>query len=1853
MVNTRKPRGAAPKRRSKSTTASAHVEARVDAEIDATMQHDIPPLQVLTEPISTARDGSVSQPTTEIVALHCNGLVLFEHVKTLAERVELRTARDGFSQTYLKRFDTRGVRALQDWGIERRENVHYSGWLDAVKNQAAAVVAKQLCEAIDHRGSIEDGSRHGIWRVTAQRINYVREAPKPGQVALVLIHGIFSTSAVAFNDFLQRPEQLKRWLAHYQQHIYCFDHPTLGKDPLENASDLLDTLEVGQEIHLLTHSRGGVIAELLSRSGVHDEACYNELARMFSASGRAVAERLERFDAKLREKRIKVSKLIRVAAPIQGSWLASDRLLDWLNGAFNLVRALVARSPILGLLLDNLRDAALAVAQCGLNPDQIPGVASMRPGNPLLAALRLGKVDVNQKLIVIAGDSMAQGIFGRIRQLFTDGFYGEDHDLVVPTRSMFGGSKRTQAVHYYFAQSADVLHTRYFSHAPTLKKIDQALTSTSLSDWPIFDEQAVETFDPSAVLSPNRGLLSKPKLAPDAALVVVLPGIMGSTLGLGGDRIWVDFSSLCVGEFSALRLDPTRVSTDPVPADNSLSAITAGEPLDSPINYYGRFVEEVERRGMQALPLAYDWRRPMMQTAKHLLKKLTAAWRPGQRLYLVTHSMGGLVARMMFDQDRALLARFEADKANRWLMLGTPNQGSLTILPALLGADPNLGIINKIAPQSMRELLDVACTFPGVFELLPFDQDWSYERLRAILEQLSTIGKIALNEQVVNAAVTARNAIKNAEAVLPIDQISYVAGSADPSKTKTAAALIETATSTGARYTIEYKAGDGRVSEQASAVAGLTMRFVKISHGDLLRVRAAFDGYFDLLGSGTTSNSFFSSTAPSYAKSRDLADRQTPLPLTPLYAPSREQVIAAIMGSEWRAERPMLRPQNELSISVTHGNLAFAKYPLLLGHYQGAALRGAALALDRFYGNLLERNIRLGTFPGPVESYAVFGGEYPHFPAGSGERDYSSAVIVGLGRYGELSSGQLRRTIKRGVLAWYGDDGPPDTTAGFSAVLMGSNVGGLTVGESSRAIVQGVLDACRVLNGLGIAAPNALELIELYDDRAHELQRELMKLEHDQAISARLRVTTQIETGCDGQERIGGDAGPTQSSRLQIRVLPSKRIRFTLPGIQAAVPTYSRFVDWREVSQYTSASKRDDGQAGALLFAQLLPRSLKRHALDQYNLVLDLDRRAAALPWELATLPGNSDEPPLAVTSAMIRQLNVAFAPIERVSERTALVIGDTQSGLPPLFGAQREGRMVTQCLDGLGFDVQTLEKADIAEVRVALGLTSYRIVHIAAHGVADYVPPSTCDEEPRRAAFARSGIVLGALQLAKHEAKACASEKPHLILLTPQDIVESLPSAPELVFLNCCHVGAYSDGRPSAERAANLADAFIQLGCRAVIATGWAVDDEAACAFARAFYESFAGGEPFNEAVRRARQRAYAYGGTTWGAYQCYGDPQFRTETAYNSESTTLPVSTRHAALLIRNIAKLAKGKTAGQAQHLLPQLLTIDDAALTRFWRAPANQVSFGTDRTQYENDVVETLVELGEYQLAIERASDLIQYAAYGQDKLRRWLPLLQLRQAAKIWRGTGAIQTWTTITIKPEKPDRLSLSAWHNHASIWRREFLRLGHVSPTRKALDGALVQHLQAIRKTWECLTATTDFSSSRIEKIDDIETVSKAALAAWIALHLRQRKALPVTLDPLADAQAELLQRYLQLSESARQRRSFWDDLNLGERIVVNLLTSVDRERTLRHWVSTFEPKAPLQDAEQLIKNRARERRAQIEVAVAHFESACYLSGTPKEREILLHFAEFASALARHFDLDDILAEDLAFLVQAMQKLA
>jgi hypothetical protein len=303
-------------------------------------------------------------------------------------------------------------------------------------------------------------------------------------------------------------------------------------------------------------------------------------------------------------------------------------------------------------------------------------------------------------------------------------------------------------------------------------------------------------------------------------------------------------------------------------------------------------------------------------------------------------------------------------------------------------------------------------------------------------------------------------------------------------------------------------------------------------------------------------------------------------------------------------------------------------------------------------------------------------------------------------------------------------------------------------------------------------------------------------------------------------------------------------------------------------------------------------------------MVLVLDGYTANFPWELML----ADEKPLALSVAMVRQLQSPRfrSRIRQTLDKRAYVIGNPSTkgfnkvfadgtvqaapeALPSLEGAENEAQTVLNVLRQEGYDCEEAVGGEIAlDIINKLYRSLYRIVHIAAHGVF---------EQKARDGGCRSGVVLS-----------------DGLLITAAEI-GAMETVPDLVFLNCCHL-AKADARPVAfnRLAYSIARELIEMGVRAVVAAGWAVDDGAARLFAEEFYTHILSNRPFGEAVFAARENTYAKfpASNTWGAYQAYGDPSFvldpqRTRSAPQPVVNWTPVTHEELVLKLRELRREA----------------------------------------------------------------------------------------------------------------------------------------------------------------------------------------------------------------------------------------------------------------------------------------------------------------------------------------------------------
>lgn len=290
----------------------------------------------------------------------------------------------------------------------------------------------------------------------------------------------------------------------------------------------------------------------------------------------------------------------------------------------------------------------------------------------------------------------------------------------------------------------------------------------------------------------------------------------------------------------------------------------------------------------------------------------------------------------------------------------------------------------------------------------------------------------------------------------------------------------------------------------------------------------------------------------------------------------------------------------------------------------------------------------------------------------------------------------------------------------------------------------------------------------------------------------------------------------------------------------------------------------------------------------------------------------------------MVRQLATSeYKTADPVKNNNVLIIGDPNlngfTRANQLPGAAQEAKTVYEKLKGikqLNIEAPIINGSS-DEILTTLFKQDYKIIHLAAHGFFNETAPAS------------SGVLIGKIK---------DTDEP--LFLTPHHI-NQLPSTPEFVFINCCFLGRvnpYAEAL-SANRfklAANIGTQLIENGVKAVVVTGWEVDDAAALAFAEIFYERMLEGYNFGIAVLEARKYIYnkfPYT-NTWGAFQCYGQQHytFNVQTSSATIAKTYNIS-QEAENDIDNL--LSKTEVAFyEPDGLLKELRTIskaiDDAKL-----------------------------------------------------------------------------------------------------------------------------------------------------------------------------------------------------------------------------------------------------------------------------------------------------------------------------------
>ncbi len=1354
---------------------------------------------------------------------------------------------------------------------------------------------------------------------------------------LLFLHGTASSSVGSFSKLGVRhgfdvikidttPEwnELQKL---YSGRVVAYEHRTLSKSPLQNAIELATILPGGARLHMVSHSRGGLVGELLCLSQVEElgktaqmKDFLDRLSLPFARTNRADdIKDLQKLARLLADKKFRVERFVRVACPARGTRLASKKINDFFSGIFNLMEYLpwMKASPT----LDFVRATIVALLQYPTDPTKLPGIEAMMPESPLVAMLNTLDLTTQSDLAVIQGDIEPGSLFDRLKLLPIELLFREDNDLIVNTRAMTGGLKRKNTSYKFFDRGQEVNHFSYFANHKTRTRLINWL-KTEKTDLPSAQKAGFELITPETELEAvSRGTRAA-KAESSLPIVFILPGIMGSHLSVKDDRIWLDLFSLAKGGMNKLRIDNDVVA----------EALVASAYKD-----LIRFLKD----SYEVIPFPYDWRRSLTKAAENLKEAVERELENHKRqIRFVAHSMGGLVVRTMIAKHSDVWEELRTRDC-RVLMLGTPNGGSFVVPQLLAGKEKLLNMLATVDLKNNRsELIEIIRQYDGLLEMLPdeFLEEKVWKDLKGISKPDS------------DRLASAKALRKELAAAVDKDRMFYVAGtsSSTPFKIESAGNAVSFVGTTE---------GDGRVTYESGKLDGVKTWFANAEHGDLAAHKDSFSAFAELLEKGSTGKLQISPIAR-----RGVAEeKEHPIQEEePQMFPDENDLAAAALGGQFAPAADV--EVHTLSLSVVHTHLRNAKHPIAVGHYKGDQIVGAERVINGLLDNRLSQLSQLGLYPGDEGTAEVIRIK---------ESEIKGALIIGLGDFGEMNRDKIRNgvvaaSLRHALSLLNDEDNKKDgkiIDASFSALLLGTySSSAFNAMDSVNAIAEGAIHTNRILQRQGLwnqVRINSIEFIELYEDIATQAVRAAYRLVERPPVDLsanekllldpphltskeggqpqrpldmyssgwsrkiRIAVDDKQTDDCIQPESQSSDSEKAEAGRTFKRPLQKKdkRLSFTVFSERARseekmLPTQRKMMDGL-VKQAVEA-KEYNKNLGATLFELLIPNSFKEQFAAEGDLVLYVDSESAQYPWEMLAERTRDEITPVVIGKGggghgMIRQLATAdYRPNPQSAQSgNVLIVGDPlltgEKEFRSLSGARLEAEIVSRAFESVQdeqFKPYPLIGRDALSIVTALFERDYRIIHLAGHGVYDADCPI------------QSGVILG------NGMRLTAAE------------IQQLRIVPDLVFINCCYLGKV-DVKPEANKlAASISMELIKMGVKAVVAAGWEVDDEAAKTFAEEFYQGMLNNMRFGDAVKDARKKVYRdfrYT-NTWGAYQCYGNPDFILDKSpgdkSSSEKSKRYFSQREYRDELRRIAEQAKKADADYQKSLRNRLEGIYDS-------------------------------------------------------------------------------------------------------------------------------------------------------------------------------------------------------------------------------------------------------------------------------------------------------------------------------------
>jgi len=939
--------------------------------------------------------------------------------------------------------------------------------------------------------------------------------------------------------------------------------------------------------------------------------------------------------------------------------------------------------------------------------------------------------------------------------------------------------------------------------------------------------------------------------------VLILPGIMGSKLGkprfkIFDDVLWIDPIDIARGQLIELALN---------------GAVTKYKAVGVVLLAYLKLKLRLKIGGYDVDFYPFDWRLGLNVLGTQLVQRL--AQEHAQDIYLVAHSMGGLVARAAIAQN--------AKKVKRLIMLGTPNYGSFAIPQALRGTYPMVQKIDKLdLRHNAEELVEqVFSTFPGLYHMMPAQEKFNQVNLYTLdaWPQNGPRPRPALLDTIKEA----RKGLADAD-----ERFFLIAG-----------VNQETATSLrreGDEFVYDLSLdGDGTVPLDFAELPGAKTYYVEESHGSLPNNGTVERAVMDLLETGSTTVLPDHWTRSTRGPVRSVRDHELRVPAfegrrgpelsqrevrhlieevaSPVAHETGRTFVTEVPGIATREvaqayslDRVVVgrRRQHRIDLRLALGSITEADaHAYVLGVFRDVAPSGAARALDtRLEGAITEFTARR-MFSGNV-------GEVFIMPSGRHALPADVTLFVGLGpfdRFGEEVQQLVAANVMRTLIRTRIED--------FATVLVGAG-SGRGVASSLRNLLAGFIRGLRDTDEE--YRFRSITLCELDRDRFETMKQELYRLSGTPLFDE-VEVTfheTTLRPPLIAEPTRQVARGPEPAYLIVAQQASSKdmmefRSSVLTAGAKATVITSVKEVKRRDLDGHLGRIQQQGaftyntlGNFGIRLAELVLGAEVAAvlPTIKDHHLIVAHDAPASRIPWETLYI---GDWSPAAEAGLSRKYIADNLSIAKWLEQRRFGAILDLLLVVNPtedLDGAEEEGERIRELFGSHpAVSIKQLHQREATKGAVLDALRSgqYDVVHYAGHAFFDERDP------------ARSGI-------------RCSGDE----VLSGAELA-GVGNLPALMFFNACEAarvrarGAVRskskfDPVESIQHTIGLAEAFLRGGVANYIGTYWPVGDAAAKAFAETFYTKLLNGESIGKALQEGRAELQKMKSIDWADYVHYG---------------------------------------------------------------------------------------------------------------------------------------------------------------------------------------------------------------------------------------------------------------------------------------------------------------------------------------------------------------------------------------------